>query len=332
MTDRAAPVIATASLGLDHPEFKHLTEIASGVLAAPISSSKGDYLVWFRRERVKELTWGGNPCKPMILGDDPADLSPRRSFAQWHQVVEGTCDPWTPIDQTTARLIGETVSDIVLQFRSVRMLIAQDQLEKVSRQVRMSEQPVIITDAAGRMLLANEAFDRLLRVGHRHLQNIDDLPILFLDRNKVRQDLQSLVTEGRAWRGEVRLETDLGETKPMLVRADPVTASPARILGFVFLFTDLTEQKAAEVARQRFQYSILDGHRRRDVRLDSETDLLYQNLLSSIVGNAQLAALEITDSFDVSQIPDMLDSVQASVDRTANLLQELLRHTSRRRQ
>ena len=164
------------------------------------------------------------------------------------------------------------------------------------------------------MLLANEAFDRLLRVGHRHLQNIDDLPILFLDRNKVRQDLQSLVTEGRAWRGEVRLETDLGETKPMLVRADPVTAAPARILGFVFLFTDLTEQKAAEVARQRFQYSILDGHRRREVRLDSEADLLYQNLLSSIVGNAQLAALEITDSFDVSQIPDMLDSVQTSVE------------------
>ena len=25
----------------------------------------------------------------------PKELSPRRSFAQWHQVVEGTSDPWT---------------------------------------------------------------------------------------------------------------------------------------------------------------------------------------------------------------------------------------------
>ena len=62
-----APVIATASLGLDHPEFKHLTEVASGVLAAPISSSKGDYLVWFRRERVQELTWG----RQSLQTDDP---------------------------------------------------------------------------------------------------------------------------------------------------------------------------------------------------------------------------------------------------------------------
>jgi hypothetical protein len=65
------------------------------------------------------------------------------------------------------------------------------------------------------------------------------------------------------------------------------------------------------------------------VRLDSEADLVYRNLLASVVGNAQLAALEITDGVDPARMPGMLDSVRASVGRTATLLECLLWHTSR---
>jgi len=68
------------------------------------------------------VTWGGNPFAPHTVGDDPATLSPRRSFAQWHQLVEGTADPWSPADLAAARLIGDSVADVVVQFRSVRML------------------------------------------------------------------------------------------------------------------------------------------------------------------------------------------------------------------
>ena len=67
---------------------------------------------------------------------------------------------------------------MVLQFRSVRMLIAQDQLEQVSRQVRVSGQPVIVADARGRVLLANDAFDRLLRAPPTP-RTLDELPPRF---------------------------------------------------------------------------------------------------------------------------------------------------------
>jgi hypothetical protein len=66
-----------------------------------------------------------------------------------------------------------------------------------------------------------------------------------------------------------------------------------------------------------------------DVRLDSQADLVYRNLLASVVGNAQLAALEITDGVDPARMPEMLDSVRASVGRTATLLECLLWHASR---
>lgn len=321
-------VIATASLGLDEPKFAHLTPVASGVLAVPISADSGEYLIWFRPERVRTVTWGGDPQKPMIIGNDPSELSPRRSFAQWHQLVEGTSDPWTPADTTSARLIGETVGDVAFQFRSVRMLIAQDQLEQVSRQVRASNQPVIVADAKGRILLTNEAFEKLLRAVHPHLQWLDDLPALFAEPIEVRRNLRNLLQSAQSWRGEMQLIKELGETKPLMVRADPVFSSPERALGFVLHFTDLSERKAAETARRRFQESILE---RQPValRLDSKADLVYQNVLSSVVENAQLAALEITYGVDTARMPEMLESVRASVTRTAEVLEHLTWHALR---
>ena len=83
------------------------------MLAVPVAAEPGQYLLWFRPERVKTVTWGGDPTKPVIVGTDPAQLSPRLSFAQWHQVVEGTSDPWTRADRGTAKLIGKTIADVV---------------------------------------------------------------------------------------------------------------------------------------------------------------------------------------------------------------------------
>ncbi len=150
------------NLGTDAPEFELLTAIASGLLATPVSTTPGEYLIWLRPERVRTVTWGGNPFKPTLVGDDPLTLSPRRSFSQWHQLVEGTSDPWSEADLAFARLVGDTLSDVIIQFRSVRMLLAEDQLNQVRRQVEQSAQPVVIVDTTSRILKLNAAFAALL--------------------------------------------------------------------------------------------------------------------------------------------------------------------------
>ena len=324
-----SPVFATASLGLDEPEFAPIADVASGLVASPLSSSQSDYLMWFRPERIRTVTWGGDPLKPVIIGDDPSELSPRRSFAQWHQMVEGTSDPWTPSDLTAARLIGDSVADVALQFRSVGMLIAQDQLEIVSRHVRLSDQPVVIADANGRLLLTNEAFERLMRPGHPHLTRIDDLPQFFTEPIDFRTNIWRMLKEGRAWRGEVSLEVDSGATKVLMVRADPVFSTPERVLGFVLLFTDVSERKAVETARRRFQEGLIERPRVAGIGLNSNDHIIYQNLLASIIENAQLAALEITYGADTAHMKGMLDSVSTSVTRSSELLQHLIWHAGK---
>ncbi|MET0444615.1 MAG: GAF domain-containing protein, partial [Pseudorhodoplanes sp.] len=322
-------VVATASLGLDVAAFAGMTKVASGIIARALSDDPGEYLIWFRPERIRTVTWGGDPEKPFVIGSDPRDLSPRRSFAQWHQQVEGTSDPWTPADVAAAELIGHAVADIVLQFRAVRTLIAQDQLEQFSSHVRISGQPVVIADVAGRIVLANDAFRALLPDGHAPLRALVDLAYAFQEPERYLWNIGELIRHRRSWHGELLLRDEGNHEKPLLLRADPVQPARERVLGFVMIFSDMTDRKAAEAARSRFQEGIIESHRNHSVRLDSRTDLVYQTLLASVVENAQLAALEITYGVPPGRIADMLESVRHSMLRTAEVLEQLIWHASR---
>jgi light-regulated signal transduction histidine kinase (bacteriophytochrome) len=320
-------VIATSRLRQDAPTLTGLMPVAAGLVAAPISSAPGEYIVWFRPEHRRALVWGGNPNKPAEWDDTLRSIAPRRSFAKWHEVVEGTAEPWTPKDIATARLIGDTVADVVVQFRSVRMLIAEDQLAQIRRQVALSSQPVLVSDAQGTIKLANDAFERLVP-GLRGLRprRLDDLPPFFANPAEMRRRLADLLDNRRSWSGELRLSDDEEAGHPLLVRADPVFSAPDRVLGFVFLFNDLGERKAADAARKRFQDGIAESHRLRAGRLDRQADLVFRTILASLLENAQLAALEIAEGVEVSRMPEMLESVRASVARTTEVLELLARH------
>ncbi|MGG5811533.1 GAF domain-containing protein [Falsiroseomonas sp. CW058] len=324
-----AAVLQTNSLRRDAPGLGALTPVAAGVLATPVSSQPGEYLIWFRPEQPRTVTWGGDPTKPVQVGEDPRDLSPRRSFAQWQQVVEGTSEAWTLKDTATARMIGDTVSDVVMQFRSVRMLIAEDQLAQVRRQVGLSTQAVVICDEHGMITLCNDAFERLVP-GMRGARprRIDQVMAFFANPAEMRRRLRDVIEGRHSWRGEVRLAVDEGAGRPLLLRADPVFSAPDRVLGFVFLFNDLGDRKAADAARRRFQDGIAESHRMRARGLDSGAAIVFQTILTSVVENAQLAALEIAEGVDVAHMPEMLESVRASVARTAEVLELLARHLS----
>ena len=179
-------LFSTASLRGLEPAFGALAGVASGVMAVAISNQSDDILIWFRPERVRTVTWGGDPSKPISDGDDPSELSPRRSFAQWHQIVKGTSDPWTPGDIRAAALIRASISDVVVQFRAVRILIAKDQLDQVSRKVRDSDQQVLVADAAGRIIQSNAGFAAWLGVEPGAVRRIDDLLRYFEDAENAR--------------------------------------------------------------------------------------------------------------------------------------------------
>ncbi|MEQ8234362.1 MAG: GAF domain-containing protein [Gammaproteobacteria bacterium] len=322
-------IYATAALGSEEPRFAELAPILCGLLAAPVSRTPGEYLMWMRPERVRTVVWGGNPHEAVIVGDDPADLSPRRSFAKWHELVRGTADAWSDTDETAANLIAGSVADVVSQFRSVRALIVRDQLDSLQAQVGDAEQPVLISDAAGRVLLLNEAMAQLLGPAADTPTHLLDIAAAFADRGAARACLDTLLTARQPWHAEVAFAAGTSETLPLLVRADPVISPRQKLLGFVVLLTDVSVQKNAERARARFQERIIDRDRLSRLRLTADADAQFRKLMAAIVDNAQLAALEITDGLNPARMPQMLDGVQSSVERSTELLEILLRHNAR---
>ena len=316
-------VFETHRLGKE-PSFRHVATEAAGVLASRTSSLPGELLLWFRPEQVRMVTWGGDPNKPVeVDSDDPADLSPRRSFEAWHQLVEGTSTPWTKANVATARAVGASITDVVLQFRSVRLLMAQQQIARAMGQIDGAEAPIFIADGDGACLVANSAFREL--VHGDEVEGVDALVRRFGDPSILEGLLSSQGGEPRSWRGRIELTSGEGGARPVLLRADPIFDRREGLLGTVFLFIDLTGKEEMESARLRFQESIVERRARFTARMVETPDEADQRLFNRILDNANLAALEVASCLEVDVVPDVLRSIELSVRRASDLLETIVR-------
>ena len=323
-----APVFVTASLAGENPALAALTPAASGVIATPISETPGEYLIGFRPERVRTVTWGGDPNEPVIVTKDPSVLSPRRSFAQWHQTVQGTSDPWTPADIRAGRLIGSTVADVVVRLQTLRALLARTPVTTVEKDAQDWQLPVIVADPSGRVLLATEAVSALLQIDLSHLSTLDDLALLFGEPEAIRERLRDLVERQEYWHGEVRRGVEPDSGKLLVARAAAIYSSPGTVWGYAVLFSERGDRNAAETALADFQAHIDKRRRSLSTHLGAKPDSAYHNMLASIVDNADSAAREITGGVEFAEMPLLLDGVQTSVARAAELLEQLIAHAA----
>ncbi len=111
----AQQVYATDSLGAVFPPAAAYCEQVSGLLAVPFSRQPRDYLLFFRREVLQIVSWGGDPNKPVERRDGSDRISPRRSFAAWREEVRGTCQPWLAVERKIAESLRTSLLDVILR-------------------------------------------------------------------------------------------------------------------------------------------------------------------------------------------------------------------------
>ena len=318
-------VYATSSLVRDEPDFAELAPTACGVLAVELSPPDREYLLWLRGEQVREVRWAGNPHKPVLPGNDPRDLSPRRSFAVWTEMVRGTARPWSPAEMNTARAVGASLRDVVLQVRSMSYLITEDRLARLRRALQASADGVLIADGAGRIRFVSEAFSRFFRRPHVHLADMEDLPRLFHDQVAARSMVRAVMDEERSWRGELSLDAGGGRVVPLAIRADVIPRlDGVGALGRSVLVTDMSEGREADAARDRVQRAIREAQR---PLLQPEIPLAesphFHQLLDAVLAHASLAVMEVADDTHGSAIVPTLDDLEASMMRLAELTRQM---------
>ena len=316
-----APSFACASVAQANPALDSLTPVASGVLAVKLSTERPDFLLWFRKEQLLTVTWAGDPAKPMV-NNDPLQLSPRRSFAVWSETVRGTALPWSGAELALARAVGASLVDIIVQVNAVRLLVAEHQLAGVRATVRQSQEPVAIADGSGSLLFANPAFAAMLGCPPEGLASIEDVALAFTEPQALLRGLESVRQLHQAWRSDLALVRQQvagqspAEPMPVGVRVELVPGRDGQALGYIIVLADLSESRRADAARLHLEQSLQQAGR--GVRAEG-SGATIDNVISAILTNASLAAMDIADSSNGPAVAPLLEEVEASAQRATAL-------------
>ncbi len=109
------PLYVNDSLGRDYPPASAFTDVASGLLATPISRANRNLMLWFRPETTQTVNWGGNPHdKPTVPGPNGPRLTPRRSFELFQESVRGRSLPWLTVELEAAARLRMLVMELVV--------------------------------------------------------------------------------------------------------------------------------------------------------------------------------------------------------------------------
>ncbi|PLZ88880.1 cyanobacterial phytochrome A [Fischerella thermalis CCMEE 5198] len=128
-------IFCTDSLPKLYPEAETFKDIASGLLLLRISKLRHYYILWFRPEVIRTVTWAGNPHESIqVHSDGSVTLCPRKSFEQWQEIVRLTSAPWQECEIDSALSLRNAIVGIVLKKAEELAKINQE-LERSNREL-----------------------------------------------------------------------------------------------------------------------------------------------------------------------------------------------------
>lgn len=110
---------------------------AAGVLSIPLSQRPRDYLLFFRREVIETVEWGGDPNKHYETGPLGDRLTPRKSFAIWKETVERQSKPWTDSERRAAESARSALVEVVMHHTE---MLAEERCKADLRQKLLNEE------------------------------------------------------------------------------------------------------------------------------------------------------------------------------------------------
>jgi PAS domain S-box-containing protein len=212
-----------------------------------------------------------------------------------------------------ARAIGDALVEIIVQVNAVRLLIAEQQLSQVRATVQSSREPVVVADAQGRLLFVNDAFRHLTATERDAPATLQQMAELFTEPEVLSQGLQALRSGRQPWHGEMAVLRAAAAPVPVALRIESVPGRDGTLLGFMVILTDLSDNQRAAEARRQLERALQPATR--------ETD----EVLRAILTNGNLAAMDIADGPVGPTVAPLLNEVEVSTQRAAELYARMRR-------
>ncbi|UII19657.1 ATP-binding protein [Fulvivirga ligni] len=138
-SDIQEDVFHTTSLAHLYPFTEKMKDVASGLMIVVISKELKECLLWFKPEKIQNVSWAGKPDKVLTTSDEGVvSLSPRKSFEKWETTVSNTSESWRPYEVEAAKVVKEKIETYLrLKSNEVRRLnekltLAYDELNTFS--------------------------------------------------------------------------------------------------------------------------------------------------------------------------------------------------------
>lgn len=109
---------------------------AAGVMAQAFHASRAGYVVAFRSELVREISWASNPHQPATVGPHGDRLTPRGSFEMWKEQIAGSSKPWHPTSQALLEDLCQELTQMVLRWTSEEGRLRDIMVGMVSHDLR----------------------------------------------------------------------------------------------------------------------------------------------------------------------------------------------------
>lgn len=240
-------VFACEQLEQQFPPAASYAKVAAGLLATPISRDMRDGIIWLRKEKVCSIKWAGNPEKVLSADDrGRAQISPRTSFSSWLALWRGHSLSWSSPESAVATLIAKTLAEGLTQ--KCRLEAAESKLKLSASVFAHASEAILISSPEGVILDVNEAFARI--TGYSQDEVIGkNLQMISSGRHDKQfyESMWHVLEERGSYFGEIWNKRKSGEIFPAMQTISAVLDEQRVVRHYVSLFSDLSNQKKAEV-------------------------------------------------------------------------------------
>lgn len=218
---------------------------------------------------------------------------------------------------------GKPVRIVGIQIDITERKQAEERLLQLSRAVEQSPVSIVITDTTGTIKYVNPKFSEVTGYAADEVRGKN--PRLLKSgelSSEVYRDLWQTITQGKKWRGEFHNKRKNGDLFWEDASISPIVDGAGRITHFLAVKEDITARKLAEAERDR-----LEAQLRQAQKLEAIGTLAggiahdFNNILGAILGNAQLAVVDLGGGHPARE---SLDEIIKASRRAKDLVTQIL--------
>ncbi len=322
-------VVSFDGLGIVNPAFADFASVASGLLALNLGGDRQRFVLWFRPEESHTVRWAGVPTKAQVDAEGVARLSPRGSFEEWRELRRGRARPWTREEVLIAEDVRGVLVEIVLELLPALERITRLQFARIRAAVDAASDAITMTDDVGRSVYGNRAFLELTGASADQLPSAEAVfgvaPLTGGNGN--------VVLSGEDGAADARIEVEaksaVGGTTPVSLLVDRITDDGGRLLGTLYIATDIRARRHVEEQRLRLEQNMM--HRQKVESIGMLAGGIahdFNNLLTTILANATLAVEALPVNARASE---NISEISTAAEHGAALCRELLAYAGRGR-